>query len=39
MPKVVDRTATTRTLQIPAAAGYGVSEVVVAARIPEPDRG
>jgi len=39
MPKVIARTATTRTLQIPAAAGYGVSEVVVAARVPEPDRG
>ena len=39
MPKVIGRTATTRTLQIPAAAGYGVSEVVVAARVPEPDRG
>ena len=39
MPRVIARTATTRTLQIPAAAGYGVSEVVVAARVPEPDRG
>jgi 8-oxo-dGTP pyrophosphatase MutT (NUDIX family) len=39
MPKVIARTATTRTLQIPAAAGYGVSEVVVAARAPEPERG
>ena len=39
MPKVIGRTATTRTLQIPAAADYGVSEVVVAARVPEPDRG
>jgi 8-oxo-dGTP pyrophosphatase MutT (NUDIX family) len=39
MPKVIARTATTRTLQIPAAAGYGVSEVVVVARVPEADRG
>ena len=39
MPKVIGRTATTRTLQIPAAAGYGVSEVVVAARVPESGGG
>jgi 8-oxo-dGTP pyrophosphatase MutT (NUDIX family) len=38
MPRVVGRTATSRTLQIPAAAGYGVTEVVVAAHIPEANR-
>jgi 8-oxo-dGTP pyrophosphatase MutT (NUDIX family) len=39
MPKVIERTATTRTLKIPAEAGYGVSEVVVAARAPDTGRG
>jgi 8-oxo-dGTP pyrophosphatase MutT (NUDIX family) len=38
MPRVVDRTPTSRTLQIPAEAGYGVTEVVVAAHIPEASR-
>jgi 8-oxo-dGTP pyrophosphatase MutT (NUDIX family) len=38
MPRVIDKTATSRTLQIPAEAGYGVSEVVVEAHIPEANR-
>src|SRR5215468_10153897 len=38
MPKVIGRTASTRTLQIPAEAGYGVSEVVVPARVPPASR-
>jgi 8-oxo-dGTP pyrophosphatase MutT (NUDIX family) len=38
MPKVIGRTALTRTLQIPAEAGYGVSEVVVPARVPPASR-
>jgi 8-oxo-dGTP pyrophosphatase MutT (NUDIX family) len=39
MPRVINRTATNRTLQIPAEAGYGVTEVVVEAHIPEANRG
>ena len=38
MPRLVSRTATSRTLQIPVEAGYGVSEVVVEAHIPEANR-
>jgi 8-oxo-dGTP pyrophosphatase MutT (NUDIX family) len=38
MPRVINKTATSRTLQIPAEAGYGVSEVVVEAHIPEANR-
>jgi 8-oxo-dGTP pyrophosphatase MutT (NUDIX family) len=38
MPRVINRTASSRTLQIPAEAGYGVTEVVVEAHIPEANR-
>jgi 8-oxo-dGTP pyrophosphatase MutT (NUDIX family) len=38
MPRVINRTATSRTLQIPAEAGYGITEVVVDAYIPEANR-
>jgi 8-oxo-dGTP pyrophosphatase MutT (NUDIX family) len=38
MPRVVNRTATSRTLQIPAEAGYGVSEVVIGTHIAEANR-
>ena len=38
MPRVINRTATNRTLQIPAEAGYGVTEVVVEAHIPAANR-
>jgi hypothetical protein len=38
MPRVINRTASNRTLQIPAEAGYGVTEVVVEAHIPEANR-
>jgi 8-oxo-dGTP pyrophosphatase MutT (NUDIX family) len=38
MPKVIERTATGRKLQIPAEAGYGVTEVVVPAHIPSANK-
>ena len=38
MPRVIARTAKSRTLQIPAEAGYGVSEVEVEAHIPAANR-
>ena len=38
MPRLIARTATSRTLRIPAEAGYGVTEVVVDAQTPEANR-